>query len=170
MGAPVEAATAFANLYQRWFDDARGLAEANRRQARRAVGARVADVLTLWDEHARSWLPGAPTILRLESGDLAAFVMREPCIALHSGRIATDAPWRACVGRASAPARTSSGGRWPTSCSSPAEAACSRTWRSFSTTVGGCSWATATHGRSPTRSSRGRAERHSPYEATMPAR
>ena len=92
MSAPVEAATAFANLYQRWFDDARGLAEANRRQTRRAVGARVADVLTLWDEHARAWLPGAPTILRLESGDLAAFVMREPCIALHSGRISTDAP------------------------------------------------------------------------------
>ena len=92
MSVPVEAATAFANLYQRWFDDARGLAEANRLQARRAVGARVADVLTLWDEHARAWLPGAPTILRLKSGDLAAFAMREPCIALHSGRIATDAP------------------------------------------------------------------------------
>ena len=54
MSVPVEAATAFANLYQRWFDDARGLAEANRRQTRRAVGARVADVLTLWDEHARA--------------------------------------------------------------------------------------------------------------------
>ncbi|MFQ8867724.1 MAG: hypothetical protein ACLR67_05455 [Eggerthella lenta] len=27
MSMPVEAATAFANLYQRWFDDARGLAE-----------------------------------------------------------------------------------------------------------------------------------------------
>ena len=91
MSAPVEAATAFANLYQRWFDDARGLAEANRRQTRRAVGARVADVLTLWDEHARAWLPGAPTILRLESGDLAAFVMREPCIALHSGRLCSYA-------------------------------------------------------------------------------
>lgn len=92
MSMPVEAATAFANLYQRWFDDARGLAEANRRQARGAVGARVADVVTLWNERERSWLPNAPTILRLESGDLAAFAMREPCIALYSGCIATDAP------------------------------------------------------------------------------
>lgn len=92
MSMPVEAATAFANLYQRWFDDARGLAEANRRQARGAIGACVADVVTLWNERERSWLPNAPTILRLESGDLAAFAMREPCIALYSGRIATDAP------------------------------------------------------------------------------
>ena len=91
MSMPVEAATAFANLYQRWFDDARGLAEANRRQARGAIGACVADVVTLWNERERSWLPNAPTILRLESGDLAAFAMREPCIALYSGRIATDA-------------------------------------------------------------------------------
>lgn len=36
--APVDAAAAFANLYQRWFDDPRGLARANRRQARCAVG------------------------------------------------------------------------------------------------------------------------------------
>ena len=92
MSMPVEAATAFANLYQRWFDDARGLAEANRRQARGAIGACVADVVTLWNERERSWLPNAPTILRLESGDLAAFAMREPCIALYSGCIATDAP------------------------------------------------------------------------------
>ncbi|MFQ8867725.1 MAG: hypothetical protein ACLR67_05460 [Eggerthella lenta] len=52
----------------------------------------MADVVTLWNEQERSWLPNAPTILRLESGDLAAFAMREPCIALYSGRIATDAP------------------------------------------------------------------------------
>ena len=44
--APVDAAAAFANLYQRWFDDPRGLARANRRQARCAVGSYVADVLT----------------------------------------------------------------------------------------------------------------------------
>ena len=37
--APVDAAAAFANLYQRWFDDPRGLARANRRQARCAVGS-----------------------------------------------------------------------------------------------------------------------------------
>ena len=92
MGAPVEAATAFANLYQRWFDDARGLAEANRRQARRAVGARAADALTLWDAHSRSRPPGAPTALRLAPRSPTAVPRREPCIALHSGRIATDAP------------------------------------------------------------------------------
>ena len=90
--APVDAATAFANLYQRWFDDPRGLARANRRQARCAVGSYVADVLTLFDERARAYLPGAPTVLRLEGCDLAAFVMRAPHIALHVGSLETDAP------------------------------------------------------------------------------
>ena len=92
MSAPVDAATAFANLYQRWFDDAHSLAVANRRQARAAIGAYVADVLTLWDDRSRAYLPGAPTILRLETCDLAAFVMRGPHIALHAGSVETDAP------------------------------------------------------------------------------
>ena len=61
--APVDAAAAFANLYQRWFDDPRGLARANRRQARCAEGC-----------------------------DLAVFVMRGPHIALHVGSLETDAP------------------------------------------------------------------------------
>lgn len=90
--APVDAATAFANLYQRWFDDPRGLARANRRQARCAVGSYVADVLALFDERARAYLPGAPTVLRFEDCDLAAFVMRAPHIALHVGSLETDAP------------------------------------------------------------------------------
>ena len=90
--APVDAAAAFASLYQRWFDNARGLAAAIRRQACGAIGAYVADVLTLWDERARAYLPGAPTVLRLETCDLAAFVMREPHIALHVGSVETDAP------------------------------------------------------------------------------
>ncbi|WP_080802842.1 hypothetical protein [Arabiibacter massiliensis] len=90
--APIEAAAAFASLYQRWFDDPRGLAEDNRRQARETLGAYVADVLTLWDERARAWLPGAPTILRLETCDLAAFAMREPHIALFVGSVETASP------------------------------------------------------------------------------
>lgn len=90
--APVDAATAFANLYQRWFDDPRGLARANRHQARRAIGSYVADVLALFDERARAYLPGAPTVLRFEDCDLAAFVMRAPHIALHAGSLETDAP------------------------------------------------------------------------------
>ena len=49
-------------------------------------------MLTLWDERARAYLPGAPTVLRLETCDLAAFVMREPHIALHVGSVETDAP------------------------------------------------------------------------------
>lgn len=88
----VDAAAAFASLYQRWFDDARGLAAANRRQARSAVGTYVADVLTLFDERTRTYLPGAPTIVRLETCDLAVFVMREPHIAVHFGSVETDAP------------------------------------------------------------------------------
>ena len=90
--APADAAAAFANLYQRWFDDPRGLARANRRQARCAVGSYVADVLALFDERARAYLPGAPTVLRFEGCDLAVFVMRGPHIALHVGSLETDAP------------------------------------------------------------------------------
>ena len=52
----------------------------------------MADVLTLFDERDRSYLPGAPTILRLEACDLAVFVMRAPHIALHVGCVETDAP------------------------------------------------------------------------------
>lgn len=88
----VDAAAAFAGLYQRWFDDARGLAEENRRQACGAIGAYVADVLTLWDERARAYLPGAPTILRLETCDVAVFAMRAPHVALFFGSVETDAP------------------------------------------------------------------------------
>lgn len=92
MTRPVDAATAFAALYQRWFDDARCLAEENRRQACGAIGTYVADVLTIWDERARTYLSGAPTILRLETCDVAAFAMREPHIALFFGSVETDAP------------------------------------------------------------------------------
>ena len=76
--APVDAATAFANLYQRWFDDPRGLARANRRQARCAVGSYVADVLTLFDERARAYLPGAPTVLRTSRCTSAAWKPTRP--------------------------------------------------------------------------------------------
>ena len=40
----------------------------------------------------RAYLPGAPTVLRFEDCDLAAFVMRAPHIALHVGSLETDAP------------------------------------------------------------------------------
>ena len=92
MSASIDAPTAFANLYQQWFDDARCLADKNRQQAQSVVGSRLADVLTLWDERTRSYLPGAPAILRFETFDLAAFVMREPHIALHFGSLETEAP------------------------------------------------------------------------------
>lgn len=90
--APVDAAAAFASLYQRWFDDALGLARANRHQARRAIGSHVADVLALFDERARAYLPGAPTVLRFEGCDLAVFVMRGPHIALHVGSVKPTRP------------------------------------------------------------------------------
>lgn len=92
MTRPVDAAVAFANLYQRWFDDAHGLVEANRLQAQAAVGLYVADVLALWDGGSRSYLAGAPAILRLETCDLAVFAMRGPHIALFAGSVETDAP------------------------------------------------------------------------------
>lgn len=89
--APLDAAAAFARTYQRWFDDARGFSAACEQRARGIAGSYVADVLTLWDESARAWLPGAPTILRLETCDLAAFTMRAPHIALFFGSIDTEA-------------------------------------------------------------------------------
>lgn len=89
---PLDAATVFAHVYQRWFDDARGLTEENKRHARSVVGAYVADVLTLWDESTRDYLAGAPLILRLEACDVTAFVMREPHIALSFEGIETGAP------------------------------------------------------------------------------
>ena len=52
----------------------------------------MADVLALFDERARAYLPGAPTVLRFEGCDLAVFVMRGPHIALHVGSLETDAP------------------------------------------------------------------------------
>ncbi|HIW76385.1 MULTISPECIES: hypothetical protein [Gordonibacter] len=88
----VDAATAFARLYHRWFDDAAELIAENAREARTLKGSFVADVLTLWDMDARAWLPGAPTILRLETCDLAVFTMRAPHLALFFGSIDTDSP------------------------------------------------------------------------------
>lgn len=88
--APVDAAAAFARLYHQWFDDACGQAAESARQAQALAGSYVADVLTLWDESTRSWVRGAPTILRLEACDLASFTMRAPHIALYLGSIDTD--------------------------------------------------------------------------------
>ena len=84
---PVDAAAAFANPVPAMVhDDPRAAShETNRRQARCAVGSYVADVLALFDERARAYLPGAPTVLRFEGCDLAVFVMRGPHIALHVG-------------------------------------------------------------------------------------
>lgn len=87
--APVDAAAAFAQLYHQWFDNARALASESARRAQALAGSYVADVLTLWDESTRSWVPDAPTILRLESCDLASFTMRAPHIALYLGSIDT---------------------------------------------------------------------------------
>ena len=50
MNRGVGAATAFARLYHRWFDDPLALADESARQAHAVVGERVADVLALWDE------------------------------------------------------------------------------------------------------------------------
>lgn len=88
----LDAATAFARTFQRWFDDARGLTEAAKRHARSVVGSRVADVLTLWDDRSRGYLPGAPVVLRLQSDDVTAFVMRKPHIALCFDSIETRSP------------------------------------------------------------------------------
>lgn len=53
----LEAASAFARLYRRWFDDARGLFEDNKRQARLIAGSPVVDVLAVWDEGLAVGLP-----------------------------------------------------------------------------------------------------------------
>ncbi|OUO89597.1 hypothetical protein B5F40_10185 [Gordonibacter sp. An230] len=87
MNRGIDAATAFARLYHRWFDDPLALADEGARQAHSVVGEQVVDMLALWDERARSWLPGTPTILRLETHDLTAFAMRAPHIALFFGAI-----------------------------------------------------------------------------------
>lgn len=92
MSALIDAPSVFANLYQRWFDDARGLAAENRQQAQNIVGSHLADVLTLWDQRTRAYLPGAPIVLRFETFDLVAFVMREPYIALYFGNLETETP------------------------------------------------------------------------------
>ena len=88
----VDAAAAFAQLYQRWFDDAPELAVENARHAGSVVGSPVADLLALWDDRARAWLPGTPAILRFERCDLAVFTMRAPHIALFLGSIETGSP------------------------------------------------------------------------------
>lgn len=90
MSRPVDAATAFAQLYHRWFDDARGLTAESAQRAQRLTGSYVADVLTLWDTEARAWLPDAPMVLRLETCDLAVFTMRAPHIALFQGCLDTE--------------------------------------------------------------------------------
>ena len=92
MTRPLDAAMAFANLHRRWFDDAQGVTDANRRQACDAAGSLVVDVLTLWDENECDYLADAPFLIRLEECDIAAFVMRRPYIALFIGRIETDEP------------------------------------------------------------------------------
>lgn len=90
--SPTDTARAFADLYRRWSSDARGLTEERARQVSSLAGCYVADVLSLWDTSTHTWLPGAPTILRLESCDIAVFTMRDPHIALYLGSIETDSP------------------------------------------------------------------------------
>lgn len=92
MSRPVDASTAFAQLYHCWFDDARSLTIECAKNAQALPGSYVADVLTLWDAEARAWLPGAPTILRLETCDLAVFTMRAPYLALFQGCVDTESP------------------------------------------------------------------------------
>ena len=92
MTRPLDAAMAFANLHRRWFDDAQGVTDANRRQACDAAGSLVVDVLTLWDENECDYLADAPFLIRLEECDIAAFVMRRAYIALFIGRIESDDP------------------------------------------------------------------------------
>lgn len=92
MSRPVDASTVFAQLYHRWFDDARSLTAECAQNAQALPGSYVADMLTLWDTDARAWLPGAPTILRLETHDLAVFTMRAPHLALFQGCVDTESP------------------------------------------------------------------------------
>ena len=88
----LEAASAFARLYRRWFDDARGLFEDNKRQARLIAGSPVVDVLAVWDEGADCWLADAPTLIRFEELDAAIFAMKGPHIALFFGSVDTRSP------------------------------------------------------------------------------
>ena len=89
---PLDAATAFAELYRRWFSDPRALLRESERRAAGLVGAYLADVLALWDDRASAWLPRTPTILRLESCDVAVFAMRDPFVAPCFEGIDTDSP------------------------------------------------------------------------------
>lgn len=90
--SPVDTAVAFTDLYRHWCGDAPGLTKESTRHARNLADSYVADVLSLWDESVSDWLAGAPTILRLESCDIAIFTMRDPHIALYLGSIETDSP------------------------------------------------------------------------------
>ena len=90
--APVDAAAAFANLYQRWFDDPRGLARASPKAG--AVRRRIVAVQTCSPHPTNApapTSPGAPTVLRFEGCDLR---IRDAGlhIALHVGSLETDAP------------------------------------------------------------------------------
>lgn len=105
----LEAASAFARLYRRWFDDARGLFEDNKRQARLIMGSPVVDVLAVWDEVAGCWLADAPTVIRLEERDAAVFAMKGPHIALFCGSIDTRSP--IAFGSAGACGRDGAGSR-----------------------------------------------------------
>lgn len=89
---PTEAATVFAKLYHQWFDHTCNLTAEAKQRTEQLIGSYVADVLSLWDERTQCWLPESPTILRLESCDIAVFTMRKPHIALHIGCIETDLP------------------------------------------------------------------------------
>lgn len=90
--SPVDAAAAFARLYQHWFADHRKLLLDSRSRVDSLAGSYVADVLALWDDRAKAWLPRTPTILRLESCDMAVFAMRDPFVAPYFGSIDTDSP------------------------------------------------------------------------------
>lgn len=90
--AAEDAAAIFANLYRRWTGDACALSERSMQGIRALAGQRVADVLSIWDEQAGTWLPGGPTVIRLAAHDVAVFVMRGPFIAVHQGDVETRSP------------------------------------------------------------------------------
>ena len=89
---PVAATEAFARLFRAWCADARSISDEGARKAHALAGTHVADVLSLWDGHAGSWLCDSPTILRLETCDVVAFAMRSPYLAPYFGCVETDAP------------------------------------------------------------------------------
>ena len=89
---PVAATEAFDRLFRAWCADARSISDEGARTARALAGTHVADVLSLWDGHAGSWLCDSPTILRLETCDVVAFAMRSPYLAPYFGCVETDAP------------------------------------------------------------------------------